>query len=333
MAANPADTDATKQIASAMIDRLGRNIEYLRLSVTERCTLRCVYCRAADEGLCPKAAELSTAEFERIAQACAALGINKIRLTGGEPLLRRDIIDIVRRLSAIDGVIEIAMTTNAQQLAGKAEAIKQAGLNRINISLDSLDADKYREMTGGDLNAVLTGLDEAVAAGLLPVKINAVLVRGKNDGEVDNFIALTRNRPIDVRLIELMPMGDLGQDDTLRVNNDELIAARPYLRPLPPRYAGQPSKDYAVDGYLGRVGFISPMSHRFCATCNRVRVMSDGTLRPCLGDNLEISLKNALKAGDDALSETIRDAIYDKPTGHHFDRSFKSTKNMSRIGG
>ena len=315
-----------------MIDRLGRNIEYLRLSVTERCTLRCTYCRV-NEGFCPKAAELSTAGFKRIAQACAVLGINKIRLTGGEPLLRKDIIDIVKELSTIDGIREITMTTNAQQLAGKAEALKQAGLNRINISLDSLDTDKFFEMTGGDLNAVLDGVDEAVAVDLLPVKINTVLVKGKNDDEVDDFIELTRNRPIDVRLIELMPMGDSGQDETLRVNNDELISARPYLRPLLPYYAGQPSRDFAVDGYLGRVGFISPISHRFCASCNRVRVMSDGTFRPCLGDNLEISLKNALTGSDDELRKTIRDAIYDKPTGHHFNRNFKSIKNMSMIGG
>jgi len=248
-------------------------------------------------------------------------------------LLRKDIIDIVKELSTIDGIREITMTTNAQQLAGKAEALKRAGLNRINISLDSLDTDKFFEMTGGDLNAVLAGVDEAVAADLLPVKINTVLVRGKNDDEVDDFIELTRKKPIDVRLIELMPMGDLGQDDALRVNNDELISARPFLRQLPPYYAGQPSRDYTVEGSLGRIGFISPISHRFCESCNRVRVMSDGILRPCLGDNLEISLKNALTGSDDELRKTIRDAIYDKPTGHHFNRNFKSIKTMSMIGG
>lgn len=316
-----------------MIDQFGRNIEYLRLSVTERCTLRCVYCRV-DEGICPKAAELSTTEFIRIAKACAALNINRIRLTGGEPLLRKDIIDIVRGISAIDAIMEITMTTNAQQLAGKAGALKQAGLNRINISLDSLDADKYREMTGGDLSAVLAGIEEAVTEKLLPVKINVVLVRGKNDSEVDDFIALARNKPLDVRIIELMPIGELGQDDTFRINNDELIAARPYLRPMPPRYAGQPSSDYTIEGYIGRVGFISPISNRFCGSCNRVRVMSDGMLRPCLGDNMEISLKEALGAeGDEALIETIRKAIYHKPAGHHFTEGFQSEKNMSRIGG
>lgn len=315
-----------------MIDRLGRKIEYLRLSVTERCTLRCAYCRV-DEGICPKAAELSTTELTAIARACAALGINKIRLTGGEPLLRKDILEIVHGISSIAGIAEITMTTNAQQLGGKARALRLAGLNRINISLDSLDADKFRQMTGGDLETVLAGIDEAIAADLLPVKVNAVLVRGQNDNEVDDFIALTRDRPIDVRLIELMPIGDLGQDDSLRVDNRELIAARPYLAPLPPRYAGQPSTDYRVAGYLGRVGFISPISHRFCASCNRIRVMSDGTFRPCLGDNMEISLKDPLKAGGPVLIEAIRTAIYEKPIGHHFNGSFRSIRAMSSIGG
>ncbi len=315
-----------------MIDNLGRNIEYLRLSVTERCTLHCTYCRV-DEGICPRAAELSAIEFGRIVQACAVLGINKVRLTGGEPLLRRDINEIIRRISTIDGIKEITMTTNAQHLAGQAGILKAVGLSRINISLDSLNAHKFHELTGGDLNIVLAGIDAAVAAQLFPVKINVVLIKGVNDSEVDDFIALTKNKPIDVRLIELMPMGSLGQDETRRVNNNELIAARPYLKPVPPRYTGQPACDYVVEGYLGRVGFISPYSHRFCASCNRIRVMSDGTLRPCLGNNLEISLKDALKANVDVLIETIRRAIYNKPTGHHFERSFISSKDMSRIGG
>jgi cyclic pyranopterin phosphate synthase len=315
-----------------LIDNLGRIITYLRLSVTERCSLKCVYCRVK-EGICPKAEELSTAEFIRIAKACAILGINKIRVTGGEPLLRKDIIAIVQDLSRIEGIKEINMTTNAQYLASQAAALKQAGLSRINISLDSLDAGKFREMTGGDLGSVLAGIDAAIQAELQPIKINVVLIRGKNEDEVDDFIELTHHRPIDVRFIELMPLGGLWQDDSLRLNNDELIAQRSYLNLLPPRYASQPSRDYFVKGYKGRVGFISPISHRFCADCNRVRVMSDGTLRPCLGDNMEISLKDALAIGDQELVEVIRAAIFNKPVGHHFENSFKSIKNMSRIGG
>jgi cyclic pyranopterin phosphate synthase len=315
-----------------MIDRFGRKIEYLRLSVTERCTLRCEYCRV-DEGICPKAEELSTSEFLRIAQACAALGITKVRVTGGEPLLRKDILEIIRGLAGMEGIQEVTMTTNGQMLKGQALSLVQAGLSRLNISLDSLDAHTYYQMTGGKLETVLSGIDETVAAGLLPLRINTVLVRGKNDREVDNFIALTRKMPVDVRFIELMPIGILGQDETHRVTTDEILASRPYLRPIPPRYPKQVSTDYAVDGYAGRVGFISPLSHKFCADCNRIRVMSDGMLRPCLGNNLEISLKEMLEEDDAALLEMIRDAIYNKPAGHHFDRGFLSEKNMSRIGG
>lgn len=315
-----------------MVDQFGRNIDYLRLSVTERCTLRCAYCRA-DEGICPKAAELSGGEFVRIVRACAELGIRKVRLTGGEPLLRKDILDITSGIAAIPGISEITLTTNAHQLAGRAQALKQAGLDRINISLDSLDAEKFREMTGGDLALVLAGIDEAIAAGLTPVKINTVLVKGKNDDEVDDFIHLTRQKAVDVRLIELMPLGELGQDDSLRVDNSQLIAARPYLKPLPPRTPHQPSADYTVDGYLGRVGFISPISHRFCADCNRIRIMSDGAFRPCLGNNREISLLDALHGSDSQLLEALRTAIAEKPAGHHFNGSFRTTRNMSRIGG
>ena len=316
-----------------MIDRFGRSIDYLRLSVTERCTLRCTYCRV-EEGICPKAHELSADEFERIVRACARLGIHKVRITGGEPLLRKDILEIIRRLSAIDEIKEITMTTNAQQLAGRAGALKAAGLKRMNISLDTLDADKYREMTGGELSTVLSAIDEVIEAQLLPVKINTVIVKGKNDDEVDALMGLAKERPIEVRFIELMPIGELGQNGALRVNNDELIAARPYLQPLPPCYPGQPARDYAVDGYKGRVGFISPLSHKFCASCNRIRVMSDGKIRPCLGNNGEVETQELLAQGDEmALLDTIRSAIYHKPIGHHFNTGFISVKNMSRIGG
>jgi cyclic pyranopterin phosphate synthase len=315
-----------------MLDHIGRPITYLRLSVTERCNLRCSYCRK-EEGDCPKVKECSAEEFIRIARACAALGIRKVRVTGGEPLLRRDILAIVQGLSAIEGIEEVTMTTNAQFLASQAADLKKAGLSRINISLDSLNTDKFREMTGGNLREVLAGVDAAIQAGLQPVKINAVLIRGRNDDEVDDFIELTREKPVDVRLIELMPLGGAWQADSLRVDNSELIARRPYLIPLPPRYAGQPARDFRVEGHLGRVGFISPISHRFCADCNRVRVMSDGTLRPCLGNNLEFSLKDALAGSDEELLEAVRAAIYAKPVGHHFEREFKSVRNMSRIGG
>lgn len=316
-----------------MIDRFGRNIEYLRLSLTERCTLRCAYCRAA-EGVCPKQDELSAAEFLRIARAMAGLGVKKVRLTGGEPMLRRDLTEIVAGLRALPGIEEIAMTTNGQHLPGKAKVLREAGLDRLNISVDSLRADRYRELTGGgEFSLVLSGIDEALHAGFSPLKLNAVLMRGRNDDEVPDFIALTKDRPIDVRFIELMPLGTEDHTDE-RVTGDEILKLHPELIPLPPRYAGQPSRDYHVEGYVGRVGLISPVSHKFCKDCNRVRVMSDGMLRPCLGDNAEVPLKDALASGDDdVLLERIQSAIWNKPETHGFDGAFSAARDMSRIGG
>ncbi len=316
-----------------MNDRYGRTIEYLRLSITERCTLKCAYCRAG-EGLCPKRAELSAAEFVRVVRAAALLGVSKVRLTGGEPMLRRDLDEIIRGIRAVDGVREITMTTNAQHLPGEARALREAGLDRLNISVDSLQARRYEEITGGgSLAKVLRGVDEALEAGFAPIKLNAVLLRGVNDDEVDDFIALTRDRPIHVRFIEWMPLGGDDRADA-RITGDELLAARPYLVPVPPLYESQPARDYRVEGYIGRVGLINPVSHRFCDRCNRVRVMSDGTLRPCLGEDTEVSLREAIEQGDDAaLVETMRRAIWEKPEAHGFCRSFHSQKNMSRIGG
>ena len=316
-----------------MKDRYGRNIEYLRLSLTERCTLKCAYCRSG-EGACPKRSELSARDLVRVVRAAASLGIRKVRLTGGEPMLRRDLLELIAGIRAIDGIAEIAMTTNAQHLPGQAEALRRAGLDRLNISVDSLRPERYAEITGGgSLEKVLHGIDEALAAGFLPLKLNAVLLRGVNDDEADDFIALTRDRPIHVRFIEWMPLGESDRSDA-RITGDELLAARPYLIPVPPLYEGQPARDYQIAGHAGRVGFIDPVSHRFCDRCNRVRVMSDGTLRPCLGENTEISLRGALAQGDDAaLAETMRVAIWVKPESHSFCGQFHSEKNMSRIGG
>lgn len=315
-----------------MLDQFGRQIDYLRVSVTERCNLRCTYCRA-EEGDCPKERELTADEFTRIVSVFADLGIKKVRLTGGEPLLRKDIMKIIKNISVIEGIRDLSMTTNAQQLNGRARLLKAAGLDRVNISMDSLKPDRFKAICGGNLDLVLKGIEESMEAGLTPVKINVVLVKGRNDDEVDDFIELTRNRPLDVRFIELMPLGELGRHGSLRVNNTDLISARPHLKPLAPRYASQPSRDYQVEGYQGRVGFISPHSQKFCHSCNRVRLMSDGNLRMCLGDNSELSLLEALYSGEEALKQLIAGAIYNKPAQHEFDRPFIPNKNMSKIGG
>ncbi|MEA4869971.1 Coenzyme PQQ synthesis protein E [bioreactor metagenome] len=318
---------------SRMNDRFGRTITYLRLSLTERCTLKCAYCRAG-EGDCPKKSELGREEFLRIVRAFVQIGVNKVRLTGGEPMLRRDLLEIISGIRAIDGIREIVMTTNGQHLPGMSGRLKQAGLSRLNISLDSLKAERYAEITGGgSLERVLTGIEEAVAAGFAPVKINVVLLRGTNDDEIDDFIALTKDRPVQVRFIEYMPLGESDHAEA-RVTGDEILASHPTMIPTEPAYPGQPSRDYRLPGHAGRVGLINPMSHRFCADCNRVRVMSDGMLRPCLGSNEEFSLKDALEGGDDAaLLDVIQTAIEQKPKTHCFDEGFAAEKNMSRIGG
>lgn len=315
-----------------MLDNFGREITYLRLSVTERCSLRCLYCRA-DEGLCPKQVELNTQDLVRIVDACADLGINRVRLTGGEPLLRRDIVQIVSGIRANSKIRDISLTTNAQMLAEYAAGLKQAGLDRVNISLDSLKPDVFHQMTGGDLEKVKAGINASIEAGLDPIKINVVLVRGWNDLEVDDFVALTKDHALDVRFIEYMPIGEGSQSENLRVDNSKILQEHPTLQPVPPRNPGQPSRDYQIPGYKGRVGFISPISHQFCADCNRIRVISDGTLRTCLGQEQEVSLVQALAEGDEALKEKIRIAVLSKSAGHNFRTAQLNARGMSKIGG
>ena len=316
-----------------MNDRFGRTISYLRLSLTERCTLKCAYCRAG-EGICPKQSELTQEEFLRITRAFAVVGVTKVRLTGGEPMLRRDLLSMISGIRAIPEIQEITMTTNGQHLPGQSRALREAGLNRLNISLDSLKPERYTAITGGgSLSRVLTGIEEAYAAGFDSLKLNVVLLRGQNDDETGDFLALTKDRNISVRFIEYMPLGETDQAD-LRVTGEELLQKHPELVPVAPFYIGQPARDYQLPGAIGRVGLIDPVSHRFCADCNRVRVMSDGMLRPCLGSNEEFSLKEALvQEGDTALIAVIAEAIKHKPETHCFDEGFTAEKNMSRIGG
>jgi len=220
-------------------DAFGRQIDYLRLSLTERCTLHYVYCRV-DEGVCPKIQELSADELILLAEAAVELGITRIRLTGGEPLLRKDLLQIVRGISSLSGLRDLSMTTNAQMLAEIAADLKEAGLDRLNISMDTLNADLFKELTGGSLQKVLDGIQAAISAGFDPIKINVVLMRGVNDHELDDFIRLTSKYKVDVRFIEYMPIGNGNGSERLRLNNQELITARPWLIPVPPRFNGQP---------------------------------------------------------------------------------------------
>lgn len=314
-----------------MIDQYNRRISYLRLSVTERCQLRCAYCRAGED-ICPKENELSADKLVEIVQACSELGIDRVRLTGGEPLLRRDLNQIIKGIRAIPTIKDISLTTNAQELANQAAGLKAAGLYRVNVSLDSLDKDKFKLLTGGDVDKVLDGIRAAIACGLLPVKLNAVLVKGVNDNEIGDFIALAKDMPIDVRFIEYMEIGLNPMAAAKRVSSDLILSQFPQLVKVPPRYFGQPSTDYQIPGNQGRIGLISPISHQFCGDCNRIRIMSDGTLRPCLGRNEEVNLLPSLSNGFEELKETIREAIYHKPCGHEFGK-MRLERGMSHIGG
>jgi cyclic pyranopterin phosphate synthase len=313
-----------------MIDCFGRNIEYLRLSLTDHCNLHCSYCRCIPTN--PASNELSAAHIERIIACMATLGINKVRLTGGEPLLRQDLEDIIAAICSQKNVHDICMTTNAHGLASRARDLKKAGLMRVNISLDSLKKNRFYNISGGSLEHVFAGIDAALAAGLSPIKINCVVLKSINDDEIDDFITLAKEKPLHIRFIELMPMGGVKNDE-LRVANNTLLNLHPELLPLPPRYAGQPATEYSGDGFYGTVGFISPVTRPFCNTCNRVRITPDGKLRPCLGDNTEIDLQEALGADDQTLFHTISNAIYNKPPGHHFAEGFVSERHMNRIGG
>ncbi|MDR1704105.1 MAG: GTP 3',8-cyclase MoaA [Clostridiales bacterium] len=311
-----------------MVDRLGRVIDYMRVSVTERCNLACKYCRAASDDDCERR-ELSKTDIIRCAAAFAALGGKKLRFTGGEPLLRKDIEDIIGGVSALRRYDDIALTTNAHGLKDRLRGLITSGLNRVNISLDSLNPVKYRALTGGSLDEAMRGVNHALELGI-SLKVNVVLTPD-NINEADDFIALARENPIEVRFIELMPFGPYGSGHMGRVTNQDIIRQRPWLNPV--RQPGKTADICVIEGYKGTVGFISPVSRRFCGGCNRVRLTADGKLLPCLGDAAEFSLLEALERGDEALKEAMREAIYIKPSGHCFGGGFEPERAMNRIGG
>lgn len=319
-----------------MRDRFGRKIEYLRVSITQRCNLRCIYCRPdSNEQQLMQCTNISPTEFASLIRPMAALGIKKVRITGGEPLIRTDVCEIIRLISEIPGIEDISMTTNGIYLADMINELKKAGLKRINISLDSLRNERFKHITGGgQLDAVLKGIDRSLEVGLNPVKINTVLMKGINDDEVMDFIELAKDRPIDVRFIELMPVGRFGEKNTNRiVCNDEIIAAHPEMMLCTEQEAGAPARYYKIEGFKGRIGFISPMSHRFCTSCNRIRLTCDGKIKPCLGENYEVNVIDVLRSRPEEIGEFIRRVIYCKPEGHTFLNNFKSDRNMNMIGG
>lgn len=317
-----------------MIDRLGRNITYLRISVTDKCNLRCRYCMP-EEGICKKehADMLTEDEFITAVEAAAALGITKVRITGGEPLVKKNIVSICRRTAAVEGIEEVCLTTNGILLPELAGPLKEAGVKRINLSLDTLDPEKYAYITRiGKLETFQAGLDAAFAAGFEKIKINAVLIGGFNDDEIVRLAGLTRQYPLDMRFIEMMPMYDSGDfDEKAFVPYSRVLEVLPEAEAV--AHDGGVAKLYRLPGAKGNIGLISPLNAHFCGTCNRLRLTADGKLKPCLHAAEEYAIKGLDFEGVKAVMEQ---AIWNKPVWHGdldaVHRS-KAGRNMNEIGG
>ncbi|MDP2879590.1 MAG: GTP 3',8-cyclase MoaA [Sulfuricella sp.] len=320
-------------------DRFGRRVEYLRLSVTDRCDLRCTYCIPEGyKGFEDPELWLSFDEIERVIGAFARLGVSKIRLTGGEPLLRRNLPDLARRLSALDGVKDLSLSTNATQLAKHAVELKKAKISRLNISLDSLNPERFSQIVRRDcLDQVLAGLMAAKEAGFTPIKINMVVMAGVNDDEIDDMVAFCIQHDFTLRMIEAMPMGETGR-------NAQYFDLQPVKARLQQRFGlidgimagGGPARYLKSPDGAFTVGFITPMSQHFCDTCNRVRLSVDGTLYMCLGQDESLELRPLLRAGalDDELAAAIRAAIELKPQRHEFnEKPGQVVRFMSLTGG
>ncbi|MFB2563811.1 GTP 3',8-cyclase MoaA [Rhizobium sp. IMFF44] len=329
-----------------MIDPFGRAVTYLRVSVTDRCDFRCTYCMAEHMTFLPKKDLLTLEELDRLCSAFIAKGVRKIRLTGGEPLVRKNIMFLVRKLgeSVQNGALdELTLTTNGSQLARHAEELYDSGVRRINVSLDTLDPDKFRTITRwGDFSKVMEGIDAAQKAGL-KIKLNAVALKGFNDTEIPDLLRFAHGRGMDLTVIETMPMGEIDEDRTdqyLPLSQLRADLERQFTLTDIPYQTGGPARYVEVTETGGRLGFITPMTHNFCESCNRVRLTCTGTLYMCLGQNDAADLRTALRAsGDDALLHAaIDEAITRKPKGHDFiiDRTHNRpavARHMSVTGG
>ena len=314
-----------------MRDAQGRTIDYLRLSLTPSCNLRCRYCSSSGEDRAREFSGMDNSDFAFLVSVAALLGIRRVRLTGGEPLLKPDLPELVAALSGIAGILEVSLTTNGHLLASLAGTLKQAGLARVNVSLDSLRAERYRYLTrGGELSDALAGLSAALAAGLTPVKINCVVVGGINDDELTDFAALTYKEPLSVRFIELMRLGVAEAWPVTRFVSVKAMQER--LGPLEnaSEVGAGPATTYRLPGAVGTIGFISGDSEHFCADCNRVRVTARGSVRPCLFSSLEIDVLEAVKRRDKgAVAQTLQAGISAKQPR---DARLAKTR-MAEIGG
>jgi cyclic pyranopterin phosphate synthase len=337
---------AITSAATPMVDPFGRSIRYLRVSVTDRCDFRCVYCMAEDMTFLPKRDVLTLEELDRLCSAFVEKGVRKLRLTGGEPLVRRNIMSLIRSLSRhlVSGALEeLTLTTNGSQLSRYSAELADAGVKRINVSLDTLDPDRFRALTRwGDLSKVLAGIEAAQAAGIA-VKINAVALKGENEHEIDDLMVWAHGLGMDLTLIETMPLGEIEGDRTEQYLPLSLVRRRleeKWTLTGSAHRTGGPARYYTVEETGGRLGFITPLTHNFCETCNRVRVTCTGTLFMCLGQEDAKDLRAPLRAseGNELIAAAIDEAIARKPKGHDFiiDRDHQRPalgRHMSMTGG
>lgn len=326
-----------------LIDSFDRRVTYLRISVTDRCDLRCVYCMSENMRFLPRAQLLSLEEIVRVGHAFIDLGVTKIRITGGEPLHRKDILKVFRELGEREELRDLTLTTNGTQLSRFAGELRAAGVNRINISLDSLQAERYRQLTrNGQIERVMQGIDAAQTAGFERLKLNAVILKHRNHDEVVDLVRFAIARGLDISFIEEMPLGVVGDHDraecfysseTIRHDLAEHFELLPTAE-----NTGGPSRYFRIPGIASRIGFISPHSHNFCASCNRVRLTSEGRLLLCLGQEHSVDLRRVMRANpgdDDVLRRAIVDSMMIKPKGHDFDLEAKPVifRHMNHTGG
>jgi GTP 3',8-cyclase len=325
-----------------IIDSYGRHLHYLRVSLTDACNFRCVYCMPEDIRFRPASVLMQDDEILTLVRVAASLGVNKIRLTGGEPTIRKGVVDLVWAIKSIPGIEKIRMTTNGVKLDELAEPLARAGLEQVNISIDSLDPEKFRRITRrGELDDVWRGIAAAEAAGLNPVKLNCVVTRGFNDDEVVELARLSSRNNWEVRFIELMPLGsvsDFQQDQVVSSaeTRARIEAALGPLEVVPGHNGHDPARPYRIPGAVGQLGFISSVSEPFCEGCNRLRLTADGKLRLCLLRDDEVDLLTPLRAGADfeTLRQLMADGAYHKPWGHRLEQNdIARSREMSQIGG
>lgn len=325
-----------------LVDQFGRHITYLRLSVTDRCDFRCVYCMSEKMTFLPREQILTLEEQLRLSRIFISMGVKKIRLTGGEPLIRRNIISFVEQLGAIEGLRELVLTTNGSQLRQLAQPLKKAGVQRINISLDSLQANRFRMITrNGRLETVLEGIEAAIEAGFGRIKINTIIIKGRNDDEIIPLLLYVKEHGLDISFIEEMPLGtnlsyDRAENYMSSVELREVIE-REFQLISSPFDSGGPAEYFDLMGTDTRVGFIAPHSNNFCSSCNRVRLTSEGRLLLCLGNENSVDLRKFLRDGysDDDIRQSLLNAMNIKPERHNFDLNEKPTivRFMNMTGG